>query len=67
MRLGGQSLNRIVQGATVTDLKYTRTLTPEGALKALNAAIVEATRMGQPLAHVVRIEAGRGLPKWEYF
>ena len=51
----------------MTDLKYTRTLTPKGALKALNAAIVEETRMGQPLAHVVRIEAGRGLPKWEYF
>jgi hypothetical protein len=34
----------------VTDLKYTRTLTPEGALKVLTAAIVEATRMGQPLA-----------------
>jgi hypothetical protein len=31
MRLGGQSLNRIVQGATVTDVKYTRTHTPEGA------------------------------------
>jgi hypothetical protein len=30
----------------VTDLKYTRTLTLEGALKVLNAAIVEATRMG---------------------
>jgi hypothetical protein len=30
----------------VTDVKYTRTLTPEGALKLLNTAIAEATRMG---------------------
>ena len=32
----------------MTDVKDTRTLTLEGALKALNAAIAEATRIGQP-------------------
>jgi hypothetical protein len=30
----------------VTDVKCTRTLTPEGALELLNAATFEATRMG---------------------
>jgi hypothetical protein len=30
----------------VTDVEYTRTLTTEGALKLLNAAIAEATRIG---------------------
>ncbi len=35
----------------MTDVKYTRTLTLEGALKLLNAAIAEATRMGSRSPH----------------
>jgi amidase len=64
---GGQSLNRIVQRATVTDVKYTRTLTLEGALKVLNAAIAEATRMGQPLTTQCVSKPVAVCRKWEYF
>ena len=32
----------------MTDVEHTRTLTPEGALKLLNAAIAEATAWGCP-------------------
>jgi len=51
----------------VTDVKDTRTLALEGGLKVLNAAIAEATRMGQPLATQCvskPVAVGR---KWEYF
>jgi glc operon protein GlcG len=37
----------------MTDIKDTRTLTLEGALKVLNAPIAEATRMGQPMCIAV--------------
>ena len=37
----------------MTDVKDTRTLTLEGALKVLNAAIAEATRIGQPMCIAV--------------
>jgi glc operon protein GlcG len=37
----------------MTDIKDTRTLTLEGALKVLNAAIAEATRIGQPMCIAV--------------
>jgi hypothetical protein len=51
----------------VTDVKYTRTLTLEGALKVLNAAIAEATRMGQPLTTQCVSKPVAVCRKWEYF
>jgi hypothetical protein len=50
-----RSPNRIVPGTPITDVKHTM-LTLERALKVLNATIVEATRMRQPLA--TRVLAG---------
>jgi glc operon protein GlcG len=44
----------------MTDIKETRTLTLEGALKVLNAAIAEATRIGQPMCIVV-VDTGGNL------
>jgi uncharacterized protein GlcG (DUF336 family) len=48
----------------MTDVKDTRTLTPEGALKVLNAAIAEATRMGQPMCIAVVDTGGNLLALW---
>jgi glc operon protein GlcG len=44
----------------MTDVKDTRTLTLEGALKVLNAAIAEATRIGQPMCIAV-VDTGGNL------
>ena len=44
----------------MTDVKDTRTLTLEGALKVLNAAIAEATRIGQPMCIAV-VDTGGSL------
>ena len=44
----------------MTDIKETRTLTLEGALKVLNAAIAEATRIGQPMCIAV-VDTGGNL------
>ena len=44
----------------MTDIKDTRTLTLEGALKVLNAAIAEATRMEQPMCIAV-VDTGGNL------
>lgn len=40
--------------------KDTKTLTPEGALKVLNAAIAEAIRIGQPMCIAV-VDTGGNL------
>jgi uncharacterized protein GlcG (DUF336 family) len=37
----------------MTDVKDTKTLTLDGALKVLNAAIAEATQIGQPMCIAV--------------
>ncbi len=37
----------------MTDVRDTRTLAHEGALKVLNAATAEATRIGQPMCIAV--------------
>ena len=42
----------------MSDIKETRTLTLEGALKVLNAAIAEATRIGQPMCIAVVTPSG---------
>ena len=44
----------------MTDIKETRTLTLEGALKVLNAAIAEATRIAQPMCIAV-VDTGGNL------
>jgi glc operon protein GlcG len=44
----------------MTDVRDTRTLTLEGALKVLNAAIAEATRIGQPMCIAV-VDTGANL------
>ena len=44
----------------MTDIKEARTLTLEGALKVLNAAIGEATRIGQPMCIAV-VDTGGNL------
>ena len=44
----------------MTDVKDTKTLTLEGALKVLNAAIAEATRIGQPMCIAV-VDTGGNL------
>ncbi len=60
MRHRTRSLHRIGAGPTMTDVKDTRTLTLEGALKVLNAAIAEATRIGQPMCIAV-VDTGGNL------